>query len=126
MLKINIDSYKKNLTEEQIDNFVYFISSAAKGEIEFTYKKKNGDLRVSRGTINIDSVKDYLPELSYLYLSELFDLDKEVSDFSEESISDYFLYFDTEAMDIRQFNPSKLELLPKGYEQVEYTIVSNK
>ena len=46
MLKINIDSYKKNLTEEQIDNFVYFISSAAKGEIEFIYKKKNGDLRV--------------------------------------------------------------------------------
>jgi hypothetical protein len=76
------------------------------GPTEFDYVTKNGDVRHAKGTINIDTAitKDH-PD--YEYLANIFDLEKGVALY-DDSLPDYFHYFDIEKDGIRQFNVNSI------------------
>ena len=105
MIKVSFDDLKKNGSAKLME----LVSALVKGPTHFTYTMKNGEIREANGTINIDSV---LTEDSdnYDYLAKLFDLDESIAVFNENDTDmEYFLYFDTDKKDIRQFNIHNIE-----------------
>lgn len=105
MIKVSFDDLKKNGSAKLME----LVSALVKGPTHFTYTMKNGEIREANGTINIDSV---LTEDSdnYDYLAKLFDLDESIAVFNENDTDmKYFLYFDTDKKDIRQFNIMNVE-----------------
>ena len=105
MIKVSFDDLKKNGSAKLME----LVSALVKGPTHFTYTMKNGEIREANGTINIASV---LTEDSdnYDYLAKLFNLDEPVAVFNENDTDmEYFLYYDIDKEDIRQFNIHNIE-----------------
>ncbi len=105
MIKVSFDDLKKNGSAKLME----LVSALIKGPTHFTYTMKNGEIREANGTINIASV---LTEDSdnYDYLAKLFDLDESIAVFNENDTDmKYFIYYDTDKKDIRQFNIHNIE-----------------
>lgn len=105
MIKVSFDDLKKNGSAKLME----LVSALVKGPTHFTYTMKNGEIREANGTINIASV---LTEDSdnYDYLAKLFDLDESIAVFNENDTDmKYFIYYDTDKKDIRQFNIHNIE-----------------
>ncbi len=105
MIKVSFDDLKKNGSAKLME----LVSALVKGPTHFTYTMKNGEIREANGTINIASV---LTEDSdnYDYLAKLFNLDVPVAVFNENDTDmKYFIYYDTDKKDIRQFNIHNIE-----------------
>ncbi len=105
MIKVSFDDLKKNGSAKLME----LVSALVKGPTHFTYTMKNGEIREANGTINIDSVLTEDSE-NYDYLAKLFNLDEPVAVFNENDTDmEYFLYYDTDKKDIRQFNIHNIE-----------------
>lgn len=104
MIKVSFDDLKKNGSAKLME----LVSALVKGPTHFTYTMKNGEIREANGTINIDSVLTEDSE-NYDYLAKLFNLDEPVAVFNENDTDMYFLYYDTDKKDIRQFNIHNIE-----------------
>ena len=105
MIKVSFDDLKKNGSAKLME----LVSALVKGPTHFTYTMKNGEIREANGTINIASVLTEDSE-NYDYLAKLFNLDEPVAVFNEnEGNMEYFLYYDTDKKDIRQFNIMNVE-----------------
>ena len=105
MITVSFDDLKKNGSAKLME----LVSALVKGPTHFTYTMKNGEIREANGTINIASV---LTEDSdnYDYLAKLFDLDESIAVFNENDTDmKYFIYYDTDKKDIRQFNIHNIE-----------------
>ena len=105
MIKVSFDDLKKNGSAKLME----LVSALVKGPTHFTYTMKNGEIREANGTINIDAVLTEDSE-NYDYLAKLFNLDEPVAVFNENDTDmEYFLYYDTDKKDIRQFNIHNIE-----------------
>ena len=105
MIKVSFDDLKKNGSAKLME----LVSALVKGPTHFTYTMKNGEIREANGTINIDSVLTEDSE-NYDYLAKLFNLDEPVAVFNENDTDmKYFIYYDTDKKDIRQFNIHNIE-----------------
>ena len=105
MIKVSYEELKANGSVKLME----LVSALVKGPTHFTYTMKNGEIREANGTINIASV---LTEDSdnYDYLAKLFDLDESIAVFNENDTDmKYFIYYDTDKKDIRQFNIHNIE-----------------
>lgn len=105
MIKVSFDDLKKNGSAKLME----LVSALVKGPTHFTYTTKNGLTREANGTLKIDSVLTEDSE-NYDYLAKLFNLDEPVAVFNENDTDmQYFLYYDIEKKDIRQFNIHNIE-----------------
>ena len=105
MIKVSYEELKANGSVKLME----LVSALVKGPTHFTYTMKNGEIREANGTININSVLTEDSE-NYDYLAKLFDLDESIAVFNENDTDmEYFLYYDTDKKDIRQFNIHNIE-----------------
>jgi len=105
MIKVSYEELKANGNVKLME----LVSALVKGPTHFTYTTKNGLTREANGTLNIDSVLTEDSE-NYDYLAKLFNLDEPVAVFNENDTDmEYFLYYDTDKKDIRQFNIHNIE-----------------
>lgn len=105
MIKVSYEELKANGSVKLME----LVSALVKGPTHFTYTMKNGLTREANGTLNIDSVLTEDSE-NYDYLAKLFNLDEPVAVFNENDTDmEYFLYYDTDKKDIRQFNIHNIE-----------------
>ena len=107
MIKVSFDDLKKSGSAKLME----LVSALVKGPTHFTYTMKNGLTREANGTLNIDSVLiEEEDSENYDYLAKLFNLDEPVAVFNENDTDmEYFLYYDTDKKDIRQFNIHNIE-----------------
>ena len=91
-------------TNDQYLDFKNFIKKLATGKVEFSYIKKNNEIRHATGTINYEIIKESVSSEQLLKLENIFNENGTIN--LEEILdpnNERFFYFDLEKNGLRQF-----------------------